>query len=492
MSNNQINSSSNSDSGNRGNRSNERRQQSNAYRQHHNAILAQLSSQFSVEDAFQPLNVPDVPILRRRATRGRESAPATTNNTNNGRAGGQQQQRRHANSFELYEPCLHERTIYKAPEKVPIKVCQDCLSIVVPETAHSVVARAIPLPLSMQRDERWSQLFDIFEDHRALLDDVESLLERQERMLIRLYRWREAYSRDTLVDFDGKDNPMFAVLENSVKRTSNATTGFQQTIESILIDSRRRMLKQVSCCLPRSVDDFVRTTKKRLAEAHPTALYHPNAKQMCTVCDERRCNVLLYSTRPRQDRVADLRSFIFSRSRQRPEEVPRACTCKELCVCLDCLLKWYWESSEALQKSFAKCPNCRAEFHIEDIFPIYEGPVLASSSSGPSSSSSSATTGAHSVDDDGGEEEEEDDRSDVQQAEEEDDHEEEYEEDREDREDEEERPNGPIAIFDQGDDQIVVFEQADAANPFLVGINSVVYEFTIEPDCPESAEADAQ
>lgn len=39
-------------------------------------------------------------------------------------------------------------------------------------------------------------------------------------------------------------------------------------------------------------------------------------------------------------------------------------------MCLDCLLDWYYDSSEKLTKSFAKCPTCKAQFHLEDIVRV--------------------------------------------------------------------------------------------------------------------------
>lgn len=379
------------------------------------SIFRSLLGGNNVEDAFRPLNIPrdEVPMFQRFVLDSGET--------------------------QLREPCLHAQTVYKSPEKVPIHVCERCYSLIVPETAHSVVARALKLPLSMRRDERWTQLFDLFERHRQSLLVVEDLLREQEHLLVKLYRWRDAFSScsgsasfgsassasgsASAFDFGGKDNAMYGVLEESMKRVTNATTGFQQTIESMLVDARRKMIKQALRSVPSTAEDFVAVATSQILAVRPTPLYHPNAAKQCSVCDKRKCNVILHSARKQDSCSSFIRSLggaggrIRTRAAARAERQAivqgdavqsegavqnggrsnavaaargesRSCTCKDLCVCLECLLRWYWQSSESLKKASGQCPSCRAPFVLEDIVPIYENSADLVVAPAPASASS--------------------------------------------------------------------------------------------------------
>ena len=294
----------------------------------------------------------------------------------------------------LQEACAHVERVYDAPENVPICVCERCMSLVVPETAHSVVARAVPLPHSMLRDERWQQLLQMYNEHWHVKSDVQKMLNKHEALLVRLHRWREAYTRThALVDYRAQHNPMYRTLEDSIKRVANVVTGFQQTIDAMLVETRRKLLREVHRCVPRRQDDFVRVTKRLIAETRRAPLYHPNAGTKCTLCDEAHCFVMLHS--PSRDlqisESARLRAELFgsadipsnansSSATQQTSSTERPCSCREFSVCIDCLLKWYWESSQALTKTFAQCPLCRADFQLEDIVPIFDGRQTASQS----------------------------------------------------------------------------------------------------------------
>lgn len=76
----------------------------------------------------------------------------------------------------------------------------------------------------------------------------------------------------------------------------------------------------------------------------------PTEQAKCSICTENTVDVRLHKQRQCDD---------------------EPCRCIQFLMCLECLLRWYWESSEQLQKSFSTCPTCRATFRLEDIVRVH-------------------------------------------------------------------------------------------------------------------------
>lgn len=280
--------------------------------------------------------------------------------------------------IDEHDACEHGDTVYESPENVPIAFCDRCSSIVIPETVNSVVARAVPLPNSLLRDERWSQLMQIYTEHLRVKRDVARMLREQETLLVRMNRWRDTYAQSgALVDYRAQHNPVYQTLDESIKRVANVLAGLQQTVDGVIAETRRKLLRDVQRTVPRRQEDFVRAAKRLIGSTRKTPLYHPNAGKTCTLCDTAKCFVMLHSPLHACARRAE------EPKRRRPHAASneRPCSCREFAVCIDCLLRWYWESSQALTKTFAQCPLCRAEFQLEDIVPIYDARATSESGS---------------------------------------------------------------------------------------------------------------
>jgi len=121
---------------------------------------------------------------------------------------------------------------------------------------------------------------------------------------------------------------------------------------SIFIESEIKRV--VNEYFPQNVEDFVYANMRRIMSKKP--MWFPLEPMHCLLC---------------VDKLADCRII--------PGEASNCCTCKEMAVCVECMLRHYWENSESNRKSYAVCPQCRGEFTLSSL--IYVNYELNSPSS---------------------------------------------------------------------------------------------------------------
>jgi hypothetical protein len=300
--------------------------------------------------------------------------------------------------------CNHSAHVYDRSLAVPLEVCAHCDSIVMPESQHSVIASALPLPHSMRRDDRWKQLLKLHSDQVRSLESIEQLRREQERSLLQLHEWRDSFSNNggsaqsgasvnassssnssgaaaggtaIITDYAAHNNPIYIEMERSLKKLVNLTAGFQQTIATMLDEHRGRLVREIRRSVPQTQAQFISSTKRAIQRAKPNAMLYPTAGAICAVCQEKPVNVRLHQAVQRTERVADNSAAPpWSRGRRNNKrQKVQPCTCHTFSTCIDCLLTWYWEQTNGLQKSFSNCPTCRAEFVLEDIVPVFSASV---------------------------------------------------------------------------------------------------------------------
>lgn len=371
---------------------------------------ASSSSFASMFQAFQPPSNNANPFFIRQGA----SYPPVANNAASAAVGGAQphagrrrrpRQRAFCSSSTAWSsPCEHTTRVYERPGAVPIEVCTRCDSIVSPDATasqSSVVATAVPLPHSMRRDDRWAQLLQMHGEHARSLESIERMLRDQERMLLKLHEWRDLFSAGA-VDYAAQHNPMYVEIERSIKKLVNMTSGFQQTIITMLDEHRTKLIREIRRAVPQTQTQFINSAKRAILRAKPNAMLYPTAGSVCSVCQEKPVNVRLHQAVQRVEQAvssshsAALSWITGGRSGSaggsgRNQKLVQPCTCHTFSTCVDCLLTWYWEQSEGLQKSFATCPACRAEFVLEDIVPVFSA-AGASSSTACNPSAAAATT----------------------------------------------------------------------------------------------------
>ena len=246
--------------------------------------------------------------------------------------------------------CGHANKQYDSPSDVPFYYCERCESIVAPIDRRSVAAQVVPVPFSLRRDERWKRLFDVYVRHEQVLRDVQRLQERYTHLVVRLTHWRDAFGTGRPNDVYGADNMLFDLLDRGVKRYLNSVSGFRRLTQNMLAEHRHALIARLSAVFPQSVGQFVTAMRSEIERMQPNPMLYPTNNGKCSMCMERDVDVRLHRRKP-------------------STEAP--CRCVQLLLCIDCLLRWYWESSEQLKKSFATCPTCRASFQLEDIVRIH-------------------------------------------------------------------------------------------------------------------------
>lgn len=284
----------------------------------------------------------------------------------------------HGEPVRMQEECNHESAVHDSPSSVPFLFCQHCESLVLSKTPHSVVAKTLPLPKSMLRDKRFKDLIEIYNDHVNTLQQINKLVQTQEKLLLRSARWATTYSKTgALVDYSAQNHPLYATLDSSINRVNNLLRAFQQTADQIISDVRKKFWKEANRAVPLTEDSFVQNTKRLICASRKTAMLHPHAGKDCVLCDSAKCYVAMHASD--DCRHSSIANLLIEAGIVSADSQTRRCSCHEFSVCIDCLLKWYWENSNQLQKSFAQCPLCRGEFHLEDIVPIHSGEGTAHS-----------------------------------------------------------------------------------------------------------------
>ena len=96
---------------------------------------------------------------------------------------------------------------------------------------------------------------------------------------------------------------------------------------------------------PQNVEDFVRTNLLNLKSKKP--MWFPLPPSSCQICfvDQADCRIM-------------------------PGDSKLGCSCKDMGICMECMLRHYWVNSDKNRKSFATCPTCRGEFSLRDILYV--------------------------------------------------------------------------------------------------------------------------
>lgn len=274
----------------------------------------------------------------------------------------------HGNGAFAYdtEACTHgllgadgsAQDTYDDPFDVPLGVCPSCEEVVlVPRATNPQAVRTLRNPQSMRQDGRFQELFELHAEHLRVAEGMAQLLEQQRDIRLRLFEWQQTYSAEP-IDYAAQNNCMYRELQRSVSQTLNALEAARAITMSNMRKHRRDFVNRVYRTYPHSKTEFIQSMRYEIEQAHPNPLYIPGVADVprCTACDK----------------VADVR--LHHQTKRSSEHAPvRACQCRQFVMCLECLLEWYWNSSEQLTKSFAACPTCQAEMRLGDIVRVHYG-----------------------------------------------------------------------------------------------------------------------
>lgn len=263
-------------------------------------------------------------------------------------------------------PCTHgldDNETYDDPFAVPLTVCQSCEEVVlVPRNTNEYAVRTLHNPKSLRSDGRFQELFDLHAEHLQLSETVTQLVEQQRSIRLRLFEWQERYSAEP-IDYMAQNSSLYRELQRSVSKTNDLLEATRKMTTKMATLHRRRFVSAVYRTYPHSKSEFISAMRYEILKAHPIPMYMPDVVDTpkCTACDKV-ANVRLHPQSVRYEQVYTRRREI------------RACQCRHFVMCLDCLLEWYWNSSEQLSKRFAACPTCQAELRLNDIVPVrYSG-----------------------------------------------------------------------------------------------------------------------
>lgn len=278
----------------------------------------------------------------------------------------------HGNGAFAYdtEACTHglqgedgsAQVTYDDPFDVPLGVCPSCEEVVlVPRTTNPHAVRTLRNPQSLRQDGRFVELFELHAEHLRVAEGMTQLLEQQRDIRLRLFEWQQTYSAEP-IDYAAQNNCMYRELQRSVSQTLNALEAARAITMSNMRKHRRDFVNRVYRTYPHSKTEFIQSMRYEIEQAHPNPLYIPGVADVprCTACDK----------------VADVR--LHHQTKRSSQQTPvRACQCRQFVMCLECLLEWYWNSSEQLTKSFAACPTCQAEMRLGDIVRVHYGAAAA-------------------------------------------------------------------------------------------------------------------
>ena len=256
-------------------------------------------------------------------------------------------------SRRLRHRCDHSAVQFEHASEVPIVFCSLCEQFVAPRDATARSASTWHVPMSLRRDERWNKLLSIYHRHARAQRSVHRLLTEHEHLIVSLVNWRDAYGSGAPNDYAGVQSSVYRNIAQGVKRHCNALRGFARTVDCALNDQRAQVLEDFQQLFPVDADQFVQRARSVIVAAQPSPMLFPSSADTTTVCS-----------------VCDSSADAVRLHKQRVVQGESRCSCLHFCYCLDCLLRWYWQSTERLHKSFATCPQCRAPFRLEDIVRV--------------------------------------------------------------------------------------------------------------------------
>ena len=130
-------------------------------------------------------------------------------------------------------------------------------------------------------------------------------------------------------------------MEDAIAQTQ-ARAAASDEVPDLLESAVKSTMEQI---FPQNVEAFVVQNLSKIKGKSP--LWFPLEPEECSLCLER---------------VSDCRLL--------PGSSEGGCTCKEMPICVECMLRHYWENSNGNTRSFAVCPQCRGEFRLSCLIHV--------------------------------------------------------------------------------------------------------------------------
>lgn len=300
------------------------------------------------------------------------------------------------------ERCGHAKAAQKGNKAANLIYCAECDSVLI-RNRHSDSFRALPLPTSMLKDTRFERLLAIYSQCCEIDTIAQDLLYNIERLQCCLNEWRHKYiSNNKPVDFNAQNSFLYLALEQVLALQTEKIRTFAD--QHHIMHDRCAILMQTAASksISPTMRQFLRNAKLQITAAHPEPIFYPTSGCLCSICGEKNVHIRLHNARQLAANRPSSRSLLINSEPNgldciKPNRLGKrncptvardvascesVCQCADFSICIDCLLQSYWHSTEALKKSFANCPTCRAEYHLEDIIPVYNGkPVEKAASS---------------------------------------------------------------------------------------------------------------
>ena len=208
--------------------------------------------------------------------------------------------------------------------------------------AELAEARKIILPVYLQPVE---QMFPI---HNRAAKSFETFLSRVRRAMdLTRLTVEDCVKELKLLDLDQYPEScmvrtrFIAILREALLQTSTRAAFSEEVLA--FLDSEVKLIVEHN--FPQNVEEFVFHNLRKIKEKPP--FWFPLDPVECILCVERTSDC----------RLLPGTSEVF-------------CTCKEMPVCVECMLRHYWENSDCNRRSFAVCPQCRGEFPLSSLIHV--------------------------------------------------------------------------------------------------------------------------
>jgi Putative transmembrane protein precursor len=274
------------------------------------------------------------------------------------------------NNFESMEPqelqhvcASHAKERYATALDAAMYYCDQCHHLICPKSFNSTEMQAVCVPASLRRDTQLKTLCTIYQDYtRSVRTALQALTQGVDTAVSSLYTCQDFFQEE--------DNPIFHELKSAVVNHKKEMQRYRRDSEEDMLYFKKKLLRAIHMHLPRDKATFTSITKKRIQKRNPVPFPIPTKGDPCALCNNCTSNVRLYQKKKKIERVRVPIEMSTGVGYKEEMRVVAPCSCKEFNCCMDCLLDWYWEKSDHLQKSFGTCPTCRAEFQLQDIMPV--------------------------------------------------------------------------------------------------------------------------
>lgn len=200
---------------------------------------------------------------------------------------------------------------------------------------------------SYEEEDSQYQIFKLFDYYDEIRSECEKLQSTISQISKKLEKKREKTLIQTFKSANESNVPVdvlferIDVMSDCMRQTKNSLKKLQKELDV-------RFQENICLFYPKTQDKFSKNSYEKIVTSE---IHIEGPKKICAICgDETDC-------------------FVSIQRKCLSCSGPK-CECKQLMMCNDCSISWYWNKSKKFTKTHSCCPSCRAQYCLKDITKI--------------------------------------------------------------------------------------------------------------------------